>query len=141
MNSCCWDYLVGGKIEKAHCVDGDVIGRLLFDGHYSCKLKPSRAECGCAESTDIGAYDTCPNGYVCCYANINKQKARLSHEKHDPGPAFLGRSREESVRWVKEAQEKRHFFFDVTGLLLTRRQQPQDVSLPALMADPVSLKS
>lgn len=98
MNSCCGDYLVGGKIEKAHCVNGDVIGNLFFDDNYSYKLKPSRAECGCAESTDIGAYDTCPNGCVYCYANVNKQKARSAFEKHDPRSAFLGYSLEESER-------------------------------------------
>jgi len=89
MNSCCGDYLVGGKIEKAHCVDGNVIGRLFFDGNYKYKLKPSRAECGCAESTDIGAYDTCPNGCVYCYATVNQQKARDAHAKHYPGSPFL----------------------------------------------------
>ena len=94
MNSCCGDYLVGGKVEKAHCVDGDVIGSLFFDDNYTYKLKPSRAECGCAKSTDIGAYDTCPNGCIYCYANVNKKKAEGAYEKHDPRSAFLGHSYE-----------------------------------------------
>lgn len=106
MNSCCGDYLVGGKIEKAHCVDGDVIGGLFFNDHYFFKPKPSRPECGCAESTDIGAYDTCPGGCIYCYANANKQKARGGYEKHDPGSAFLGYSCEESKKWIEEAQKK-----------------------------------
>jgi hypothetical protein len=92
MHSCCGDYLVGGKIEKAHCVDGDVIGRLFFNGNYPYKLKPSRAECGCAESTDIGAYDTCPNGCIYCYATVNQQKARDAYAKHDSTSDFLGHS-------------------------------------------------
>ena len=90
MNSCCGDYLVGGKIEKAHCVDGNVIGSLFFDDNYTYKLKPSRAECGCAQSTDIGSYDTCPNGCVYCYANVNKQKAQSAYENHDSRSVFLG---------------------------------------------------
>ena len=89
MNSCCGDYLVGGKIEKAHCVDGDVIGRLFYQGHYPYRLKPSRAECGCAESTDIGAYDTCPNGCIYCYATVNQHKAKSSYNRHDPKFEFL----------------------------------------------------
>lgn len=96
MNSCCGDFLVGGKVEKAHCVDGYVIGSLFFDGNYAYRLKPSRAECGCAESTDIGAYDTCPNGCIYCYANVNKQKALSAYKKHDPRSAFLGHSLEKS---------------------------------------------
>ena len=90
MKSCCGDHLVGGKIEKAHCVDGDVIGRLFYQGHYPHRLKPSRAECGCAESTDIGAYDTCPNGCIYCYATVNQYKARDAHAKHDAMSDFLG---------------------------------------------------
>lgn len=90
MNSCCGDYLVGEKVEKAHCIDGDVINRLFFNGNYTYKLKPSRAECGCAASSDIGAYDTCPGGCIYCYANVNKQKAQGAYEKHDPGSPFLG---------------------------------------------------
>lgn len=109
MNSCCGDYLVGGKVEKAHCVDGEVISSLFFDDNYTYKLKPSRAECGCAESTDIGAYDTCPNGCIYCYANVNKQKAQGAYEKHDLRSAFLGHSYEESERWIKETQKKEPF--------------------------------
>lgn len=108
MNSCCGDYLVGGMVEKAHCVDGDVIGSLFFDDNYTYKLKPSRAECGCAESTDIGAYDTCPNGCIYCYANVNKQKAQSAYEIHDPRSAFLGHSYEESERWIRETQKNQN---------------------------------
>ena len=106
MNSCCGDYLVRGKVEKAHCIDGEIIGSLFFDDNYIYKLKPSRAECGCAESTDIGAYDTCPNGCIYCYANVNKKKAQGAYEKHDPRSAFLGHSYEESERCIKEAQKR-----------------------------------
>ena len=106
MNSCCGDYLVGEKVEKARCIDGDVIGSLFFDDNYTYKLKPSRAECGCAESTDMGAYDTCPNGCIYCYANVNKQKAQAAYEKHDLRSTFLGHSYEESERWIKETPKK-----------------------------------
>ncbi len=104
MNSCCGDYLIGGMIKKARCIDGDVISSLFFDGKYSYKLKPSRAECGCAESTDIGAYDTCPGGCIYCYANVNKQKARSSREKHDPRSAFLGYPYGKATQWIEEAK-------------------------------------
>jgi Domain of unknown function (DUF1848) len=89
MHSCCGDYLTGEKIKKAHCVDGDLIGRLFFNGRYGYKVKPSRPECGCAESIDIGAYDTCPNGCIYCYANLNQQKARAAHAEHDPNSVQL----------------------------------------------------
>lgn len=72
MITCCGDYLIGGKIEKAHCVDGKLIEELFPGVGFSGRRKPSRKECGCTESTDIGAYDTCPHGCVYCYANSRK---------------------------------------------------------------------
>ena len=98
MYSCCGDYLVGDKIKKAHCVDGRIIERLFYPEGLSYKAKPTRKECGCTESTDIGTYDTCPHGCVYCYANVNKQKAQSAYENHDPRSVFLGHSYEELER-------------------------------------------
>jgi hypothetical protein len=79
MHTCCGDYLIGDRIKKAHCVDGELLFRLYPDRVGNIKLKPSRSQCGCYESTDIGAYDTCPHGCVYCYANTNKQTAVQRH--------------------------------------------------------------
>lgn len=105
MFSCCGDYLVGEKIEKAHCVDGAIIEE-LFNIKFNYKEKPSRVGCGCTQSTDIGAYDTCPHGCVYCYANVNKKTAYLRFKAHDKESAFLGYSKAESDRWIKEIKEK-----------------------------------
>jgi hypothetical protein len=100
--SCCGDVLVNGNVLKAHCVDGDII-RQLFDPYGTVfKAVPTRKECGCAESSDIGAYDTCPHGCVYCYANMNKVRATKQHREHDPDSAFLGYSKAESDAWVAE---------------------------------------
>lgn len=104
MHSCCGEYLVGERIQKAHCVDGDLISQLFFSGNNEFKPNPSRESCGCAQSYDIGAYDTCKNGCFYCYANVNKDKAQMSFEKHDPLSVFLGSSSEESNKWVKESE-------------------------------------
>lgn len=69
MLSCCGDYLVSGLISKAHCVDAGLLQRLYPDRIISQKLKGTRQQCGCYESTDIGAYGTCKHGCVYCYAN------------------------------------------------------------------------
>jgi hypothetical protein len=105
MHSCCGDDLVGEKIQKAHCVDGERIGNLFGIGDYRFKNKPTRKECGCSESNDIGTYDTCPNGCIYCYANINKEKAGSAFEKHDVYSAFLGYSLKQSEPWLKEAKK------------------------------------
>lgn len=56
------------------------------------KHKGQRAGCGCFESRDIGAYDSCPNGCRYCYANRSPQKALDNYRNnHDPeSPLLLG---------------------------------------------------
>jgi len=105
MYSCCGDYLVGDKIKKAHCVDGRIIERLFYPEGLSYKAKPTRKECGCTESTDIGTYDTCPHGCVYCYANANKARACEGAGRHEPDSAFLGYSKAESDGWVWEIKK------------------------------------
>jgi hypothetical protein len=88
-------------------VDGDLISRLFFNGTWSGKERPTRKECDCTESTDIGKYDTCPHGCIYCYANIHKEKAREMHDKHDADSAFLGYSKPESDRFMAELEAKK----------------------------------
>ena len=84
MHSCCGDHLVGGPIRKAHCVDADLLDRLFPDRIGLLAERPTREQCGCYESKDIGAYNTCPHGCVYCYANTGKEAAMRSHANHDP---------------------------------------------------------
>lgn len=89
MYSCCGDYLVGSKIKKAHCIDGELLKQLFPDRVTNLVEHPTRKECGCYESKDIGTYGTCPHGCVYCYANSNKRAAIRSYEAHDPGADIL----------------------------------------------------
>ncbi|MDI6828058.1 MAG: DUF1848 domain-containing protein, partial [Armatimonadota bacterium] len=89
MYSCCGDYLVGGKIKKAHCIDAELLRKLFPDKAFSLIERPTRKECGCYESKDIGRYNTCPHGCVYCYANSNKQAALRSFEAHNPESDML----------------------------------------------------
>ena len=107
MFSCCGDYLVNDNIQKGHCIDGNVIESLFFPEGFSYKEKPTRAECGCTESSDIGTYDTCPHGCVYCYANVNKRRAVKSLRDHDKDSAFLGFSKSRSDKWLAEIQSSR----------------------------------
>lgn len=72
----------GGK--PAACVDAsrlsDVAGRDI-----SARRKGNRPGCACAESRDIGSYDSCAHGCFYCYAVNNHEKA---HAEMKPGPRF-----------------------------------------------------
>jgi len=99
--SCCGDYLTKrGRVEKAHCIDGGIIESLFYPNGLNYRAKPTRKECGCTESSDIGTYDTCPHGCVYCYANMHKSKARKAYEMHETDSAFLGYSKAQSDEWL-----------------------------------------
>jgi hypothetical protein len=80
--ACCEDALVGEGVEKGRCV---------FLPDAALRPAPTRAECGCIESIDIGAYDTCRFGCVYCYATNSREAAGRRAARHDPEDAALWR--------------------------------------------------
>jgi hypothetical protein len=89
--ACCEDQLVGDGIEKGRCVDIDTVCRLRPDVTEELKRRPTREQCGCIESVDIGAYDTCPLGCSYCYATRNRDIALARFREHDPADTMLWR--------------------------------------------------
>jgi hypothetical protein len=82
--TCCGEYLVSELIGRAHCIDEEILKGLYPDSVGKMKAMPTRRECGCFESRDIGAYDTCPHGCTYCYANARRQTALDNHGMHNP---------------------------------------------------------
>ena len=62
-------------IRHGSCIDRERIERLTGCRLAGEKDKNQRKECGCLESVDVGAYDTCLNGCRYCYANSSDKKA------------------------------------------------------------------
>lgn len=105
MLSCCGDYLLSPKIGKAHCIDGKLIGEIFYPYGFPYHEKPTRKECGCTYSVDIGAYDTCPHGCVYCYANMNKEIVQGRFQNHDKEAVFLVYPKAESDKWVESLKK------------------------------------
>ncbi len=63
-------------IQKGHCIDSTLLQRLEPGIKISQAKAPTRSDCGCSKSIDIGNYikQPCPFGCIYCYANptINK---------------------------------------------------------------------
>lgn len=80
--------LLDEGIDAARCVDAirlsDVAGRPL-----AAREKGNRPGCACAESRDIGAYDSCVQGCVYCYAVRSPAAARRRLKTHDCEGEFL----------------------------------------------------
>ena len=78
-------------IQHSHCIDTRLFEKLLGCKLNTKKDKNQREECGCFESIDIGAYNTCKNGCIYCYANFNNKIVNHNLSTHNPySPLFYG---------------------------------------------------
>lgn len=104
------------NLEQAGIRHGSCIDKKLIERLSGCKLRGEkdrnqRQECGCLESVDIGAYDTCLNGCKYCYANYNddrvKEKVKLYDEKSQLLCGYItadDRITDRKVRSLKDTQ-------------------------------------
>ena len=85
-------------IHSSGCMTLDMIGQANDIEFRNLKHKGMRQGCGCIETRDIGAYDTCLNGCKYCYANKRPQKAVENYKDHDPdSPLLLGHLKDTDV--------------------------------------------
>lgn len=61
-------------VSHGSCIDKQMVEQLTGCPIRVEKDRNQRRECGCVQSTDIGAYDTCGNGCAYCYAGGGKGK-------------------------------------------------------------------
>ena len=65
-------------LGAAACIDAARLSRVT-GRPIAARTKGNRHGCLCAESRDIGAYDTCPHGCVYCYANRSPAAAKRGY--------------------------------------------------------------
>lgn len=70
-----WDFQKVG-IQQGSCIDKKLIERIVGCRLTGQKDKNQRKECGCFESVEVGAYNTCLNGCRYCYANFSDEKVK-----------------------------------------------------------------
>ena len=92
-------------IKHGCCIDRELIENIIGYKIDIKKDKNQRKECGCVESIDIGAYNTCLHACKYCYANFNSEKVEFSSHLHNPNSTLLiGELNEKDV--VKERKVK-----------------------------------
>lgn len=81
------------------------------------KDKNQREECGCVESVEIGAYNTCLNGCKYCYANYNEERVKANRALYDVhSPILCSKITDEdkiTKRAVKSIREGQISLFDL----------------------------
>lgn len=92
-------------VRHAHCID-----KARFERLGNCKLivekdKNQRPECGCVASIDIGAYSSCKNGCLYCYANFSQNTVSKNYSLHDPhSPLLFGNITDIDVIKVRDVE-------------------------------------
>lgn len=77
-------------IPAGACIDAAWLGREFNISLPLSRDSHQRGDCLCAQSRDVGAYDTCCFGCAYCYATASPARARANRALHDPaGHALL----------------------------------------------------
>jgi DNA repair photolyase len=79
------------NIDHARCIDGRLIAKITGYNLIAKKDKNQRLECGCVGSVDIGAYNSCSNACVYCYANYSQNIIANNLKRHNQcSPLLMG---------------------------------------------------
>jgi DNA repair photolyase len=85
---CAQPGLLAPGLAEARCIDAERLSDLAGE-RLAAREKGNRPGCRCAESRDIGAYDSCAQGCAYCYAVSSPRAAQRRLRAHDPAAELL----------------------------------------------------
>ena len=104
-------------IKHNSCIDKGLVEAIIGCRINASKDKNQREECGCVESIEIGAYNTCKNGCKYCYANYSQESVANNCNKYNPTSPLLCSEIMEgdriNKRKVKSIKENQISIFDI----------------------------
>ncbi len=104
-------------IKHSSCIDKKLIENIIGCPIKVEKDKNQREECGCVESVEIGAYNTCLNGCKYCYANYSEERVKANRVLYDVhSPILCSKITDEdkiTERAVKSIREGQISLFDL----------------------------
>jgi hypothetical protein len=76
-------------VRHAGCIEREAVEIASGKPVSALRDKHQRPDCQCLVSVDAGAYNTCSNGCVYCYANHSASSIAANIKRHDPHGEFL----------------------------------------------------
>lgn len=97
LQTCAQGGELGNELKRAgippgKCIDDNLVASIIGARFTAGKDQNQRRECGCIESIDIGAYNSCPHHCLYCYANSDQASVRRNCAAHlQDGPLLYGK--------------------------------------------------